>query len=201
MTQKLRVNLFHPSLLPHQLRLSFTRLCQVTLVLACLLLLASGITYWSVDHLQQQHAQLSGQKVDYDRQKAQLEQQIAARSASSNLVARVDLVTQQLELKRKLLGELGHVQALTSHGYSSLLTDLASVADSSTWLTRIQVMEKQFIFEGYSSAPQDVPRWVERLKRVDTLKGQAFSTLTINRGEEEPLSFVLRSEASKEPNQ
>ncbi|WP_110455691.1 PilN domain-containing protein [Shewanella algidipiscicola] len=201
MTQKLRVNLFHPSLLPHQLRLSFTRLCQVTLVLACLLLLASGITYWSVDHLQQQHAQLSGQKVDYDRQKAQLEQQIAARSASSNLVARVDLVTQQLELKRQLLGELGHVQALTSHGYSSLLTDLASVADSSTWLTRIQVMEKQFIFEGYSSAPQDVPRWVERLKRVDTLKGQAFSTLTINRGEEEPLSFVLRSEASKEPNQ
>lgn len=201
MTQKLRVNLFHPSLLPHQLRLSFTRLCLVTLVLACLLLLASGITYWSVDHLQQQHAQLSGQKVDYDRQKAQLEQQIAARSASSNLVARVDLVTQQLELKRQLLGELGHVQALTSHGYSSLLTDLASVADSSTWLTRIQVMEKQFIFEGYSSAPQDVPRWVERLKRVDTLKGQAFSTLTINRGEEEPLSFVLRSEASKEPNQ
>lgn len=201
MTQKLRVNLFHPSLLPHQLRLSFTRLCQVTLVLACLLLLASGITYWSVDHLQQQHSQLSGQKVDYDRQKAQLEQQIAARSASSNLVARVDLVTQQLELKRQLLGELGHVQALTSHGYSSLLTDLASVADSSTWLTRIQVMEKQFIFEGYSSAPQDVPRWVERLKRVDTLKGQAFSTLTINRGEEEPLSFVLRSEASKEPNQ
>lgn len=201
MAQKLRVNLFHPSLLPPQLRLSFARLCQVAIAVGLLLLIANGITYWSVNRLQQQHTQLSAQKADYDRQKLQLEQQLGARGASPTLVAKVDLVTQQLELKRQLLGELGQVQALTSHGYSSLLTDLASVADSRTWLTRIQIMEKQVIFEGYSSAPQDVPRWVERLKQVDTLKGQAFSTLTISRGEGEPLSFVLRSEAAKESSQ
>ncbi|QYJ86500.1 PilN domain-containing protein [Shewanella mesophila] len=201
MTPKLRVNLFNQSLLPPKLRVSFVKLTQLTLGLVVLLLIANLISYLSVADLTQQKSTLLQQKTSYDQQKSQLEIDIAARAASPALVAEVDLMAQQLEVKRRLLGELGNVQALTSRGYSSLLTDLARVADSSIWLRRIHVIEDQFEFEGYSRAPLNVPQWVERLKQVDTLKGQAFSTLTMSRGEGEPLSFILRSRVVEESTQ
>lgn len=201
MVSKLRVNLFNESLLPPKLRLSFVKLVQLTIGLVVLLLIANLISYLSVSDLTQQKSSLTQQKTSYDQQKSQLENQIAARSASPALVAEVDLMIQQLEVKRRLLGELGNVQALTSSGYSSLLTDLAIVADRSIWLSRIHVLEDKFEFEGYSSAPLNVPQWVERLKQVETLKGQAFSTLTMSRGEGEPLSFILRSRVVEEPAQ
>ena len=201
MTAKLRVNLFNESLLPPKLRLSFVKLTQLTLGLVALLLIANLISFVSVTDLTQQKSTLLQQKTSYDKQKSQLETEIAARAASPALVAEVDLMAQQLEVKRRLLGELDNVQALTSRGYSSLMTDLARVADSSIWLSRIHVIEDKFEFEGYSSAPLNVPQWVERLKQVDTLKGQAFSTLTMSRGEDEPLSFILRSRVVEESTQ
>lgn len=201
MTAKLRVNLFNESLLPPKLRLSFVKLTQLTLGLVALLLIANLISFVSVTDLTQQKSTLLQQKTSYDQQKSQLETEIAARAASPALVAEVDLMAQQLEVKRRLLGELDNVQALTSRGYSSLMTDLARVADSSIWLSRIHVIEDKFEFEGYSSAPLNVPQWVERLKQVDTLKGQAFSTLTMSRGEDEPLSFILRSRVVEESTQ
>jgi Tfp pilus assembly protein PilN len=201
MASKLRVNLFHVSLLPPKLRLSLVKLVQLTLGLLVLLLIVNLISYLSVSDLAQQKSALVLQKTNYDQQKSQLEQQIATRSASPMLVAEVNLLTQQLEVKERLLGELGHVEVLTSRGYSSLLTDLASVADNSIWLNRIHVIEDRFEFEGYTSAPLNVSLWVERLKQVKTLKGQTFSTLTMKRGDNEPLSFVLRSRVLEESPQ
>ncbi|MCG9695474.1 PilN domain-containing protein [Shewanella sp. Isolate11] len=201
MATKLRVNLFSESLLPAKLRLSFARLCQGALLLLIVMLSANLVSYVFVSDLTQQKAQLSIQNKEHNRIKNQLEQQVINRKASSVLVAEVDLLTQQLELKRRLLGELGNVQKMTSLGYSSLLTDLATVADNKIWLNRIYVVDGRFEFEGFSSDPLSVPLWVDRLQQVKTLKGQHFSTLTMSRGEGEPLSFVLRSRSDEEATQ
>lgn len=203
MTMKTRVNLFSASLLPPELRLSFNNLALLLLVLVGLFTIASGVSYALVSGLETDRTELSMQKRNLDNQKQELEATLANRAPDSALVDEVDLLSQQVELKRMLLGELSQREALTSHGYSTLMKDLARVANSNIWLSRIQVDNNSFIFEGFSSAPHSVPLWVERLKLTDTLKGHAFASMTMNRGEDKPLAFTLTSKAgeSVESNQ
>ncbi len=198
MTTKLRVNLFSESLLPPKLRLSFARLCQGILGLFVLMLVINIISYVRVSNLVDQKNALSLVKQEKTQTKDRLEQQVFNKKASANLVAEVEMLSQQIELKHRLLGELGNLEQMTSFGYSSLLTDLATVATDKVWLQRIHVSDGRFEFDGFSREPANIPVWVERLKHVETLKGQSFSTLTMNRGEDKPLAFTLRSRIDKE---
>ncbi|WP_394389672.1 PilN domain-containing protein [Shewanella woodyi] len=198
MTMKTRVNLYSESLLPAELRLSFRRI--VTGIIAILLLFSfsSIFTYMLVLDLEADNRELTTQKSSLEIEKRGLEAEIAQRSPDAKLVAKVDLLAQQIELKRMLLGELSQREALTSKGYSPLMKDLARVANSSIWLNRFQVEGDNFIFEGYTATPHSVPLWVDRLKMTETLKGQAFASMTMNRGEDKPLSFTLASTGEEE---
>ncbi|MCE9679779.1 PilN domain-containing protein [Shewanella sp. AS1] len=198
MTAKLRVNLFSDSLLPPKLGLSFSRLTKLALTLLLLLLLANLYYLFEVKALQEHKAELLSQKADYDSQKSSLEQQLKQHFASKSLMDEAELLGLQIALKHRLLGELGEVKKLQSRGYSELLTDLAKIADSRVWLSRIHVIDDSVEFEGFSSEPAQVPDWVERLHRVELLKGQSFKTLTMERGENQPLSFVLTSKIKEE---
>ncbi|ACJ27316.1 Conserved hypothetical protein [Shewanella piezotolerans WP3] len=191
---KLRVNLYSESLFPTELRLSFLRLNQVLAGLVIALLLGSAIAYGVVSSLESEKNELQHAKALLDEQKVELEDEIAKRKPSATLVAEVELKAQQLELKQMLIGKLSQQEELTSYGYSPLMTDLASVADRSIWLNRIQVKENRYIFEGYTSNPQSVPNWIERLKTTTTLKGHAFASMTMSLGEDQPLAFKLTSD-------
>ena len=192
---KLRVNLYSESLFPTELRLSFLRLNQVLAGLVIVLLLGSAVAYGVVSSLESEKNELQHAKRLLDEQKAELEDEIAKRKPSATLVAEVELKAQQLELKQMLIGKLSQQEELTSYGYSPLMTDLASVADRSIWLNRIQVNENRYIFEGYTSNPQSVPNWIDRLKTTTTLKGHAFASMTMSLGEDQPLAFKLTSDA------
>ncbi|WP_299805412.1 PilN domain-containing protein [uncultured Shewanella sp.] len=193
---KLRVNLYSDTLFPPELRLSFLRLNQAMLVIAVGLLCASALVFALNTSLESDKTQLVQAKQALDAEKKDLEAALAKRGPSEALVDEVNLKAQQLELKQQLFGKLSQQEVLTSYGYSPLMTDLASVADSSLWLERIQVNEKSFVFEGFTSSPKSVPLWIERLKTTTTLKGHAFATMTMNLGENQPLAFKLTSAAT-----
>ncbi|MCL1050057.1 fimbrial assembly protein [Shewanella abyssi] len=197
---KLRVNLYSESLFPAELGLSFLRLNQVLVGLVLVLLLSSAIAYGLVSSLASEKAELQQTKATLDRQKTELEADLAKRLPSASLVAEVELKAQQLALKQMLMGKLSQQEALTSFGYSPLLTDLASVADRSIWLNRIQVNENRYIFEGYTSSPQSVPNWIDRLKTTTTLRGHAFASMTMSLGEDQPLAFKLTSDVETGSN-
>ncbi|WOT04802.1 PilN domain-containing protein [Shewanella youngdeokensis] len=190
---KLRVNLYSESLFPAKLRLSFLRLTQTLAGIVAVLIIGIALAYTLVSNLEADKAKLQQTKNALNSQKAQLEAEISKRKPSAALVAEVELKAQQLELKQLLMGKLSKQEALTSFGYSPLLTDLASVADSSLWLNRIQVVENSYIFEGYTTNPQSVPNWIDRLKTTTTLKGHAFASMTMNLGADQPLAFKLTS--------
>ncbi|MGS0728344.1 fimbrial assembly protein, partial [Shewanella sp. 0m-11] len=153
---KLRVNLYSETLFPPELRLSFSRLSRAMLAVVVVLLLSSAAVFALNSSLESDKAQLMQDKQRLDSDKKDLEAALAKRGPSEALVAEVNLKAQQLELKQKLFGKLSQQEVLTSYGYSPLMTDLARVADSSIWLNRIQVNEKSYIFEGFTSSPESV---------------------------------------------
>lgn len=193
---KLRVNLYSATLFPPELRLSFLKLNKALLVIIIGLLCASALVLLLNSSLESDKTQLMQTKQTLDSEKKDLEAALAKRGPSEALVEEVNLKSQQLELKQKLFAKLNQQEVLTSYGYSPLMTDLASVADSSIWLERIQVSEQSYIFEGFTSSPESVPLWVERLKNTTTLKGHAFASMTMNLGENQPLAFKLTSDAT-----
>lgn len=198
MNLKKRVNLYSDSLLPKEQRLSFKRLTQALGLLVFIFVVSSTVTYVLVLDLEAEKSELTQQQRLLNSKKQSLESAIAKRAPDARLVDRVELLSQQVELKQMLIGELSQREALTSHGYSQLFTDLARVANSNIWLNRIRVEENNYIFEGFSSAPNSVPLWVERLKTTETLKGHAFATMSMSRGEDKPLGFTLTSKAETE---
>ncbi|MCL1139304.1 PilN domain-containing protein [Shewanella pneumatophori] len=192
---KLRVNLYSDTLFPPELRLSFSRLNKALVALVCLLLLTTAVFWGLNSSLESDKKQLMLVKKSLDSEKQDLEAELAKRGPNKALVAEVELKAQQLELKQKLFGKLNQQEVLTSYGYSPLMTDLASVADAKLWLNRIQVNENKYIFEGFTSSPEGVPLWVDKLKTTTTLKGHAFASMTMSLGEDQPLAFKLTSDA------
>ncbi|MEL4281366.1 MULTISPECIES: PilN domain-containing protein [Shewanella] len=195
---KSRVNLYSAALLPPKQSLTFAKLMSYTLGLVLVCAILAAFSYWQLTESQRALSQASTQKQQFDQQKAELEAQIAARKPDPELVARVELESQQLELKQLLMSELALRSSLTSRGFAPVLKDLAMVADASVWLNHIVINEQHFMFEGFADHPQSIPQWVGKLKTTNTLKGQAFSSMTMDRGEDKPLAFTLTSETPEE---
>lgn len=195
---KSRVNLYSAALLPPKQSLTFSKLMSYTIGLVLVCAILAAFSYWQLAESQRALSQASAQKQQFDQQKAELEAQIAARKPDPELVARVELESQQLELKQLLMSELALRSSLTSRGFAPVLKDLAMVADASVWLNHIVINEQHFMFEGFADHPQSIPQWVGKLKTTNTLKGQAFSSMTMDRGEDKPLAFTLTSETPEE---
>lgn len=204
---KTSVNLYSDNLLPIQQRLTLTRLMSVLGLFVVIFIVLYGVVMWQQQQLQAKQQQASHDNVQLNDQKIALEAQIAARKPDSALVAQVELEEQRLALKIRLKDELSQRQNLISKGYSPMLTDLASVADANVWLSHISIVQQdngpqRVEFEGYGRNPQSVPLWIDKLKNTETLKGYAFSAMTMDRGDDQPLMFKLTSQISdKEPSQ
>ncbi|WP_350431980.1 fimbrial assembly protein [Shewanella sp. H8] len=160
-----------------------------------------GVGLWNTDELQVLNQQENSKKNSLTEQKNQLEQQIAERKPDAKLVAKVELERQRLDLNKLLKDKLSQMDMLISQGYSPMLTDLAAVADNSLWLSHITIEQQsndvqRIEFEGYGRNPQSIPLWIDKLKNTATLKGYAFSAMTMDRGEAQPLAFKLISQPS-----
>ncbi|MCL1142089.1 PilN domain-containing protein [Shewanella gaetbuli] len=190
---KSRVNLYSAALLPPKQRLHFKALTMAVVGLMMLSGLVYGLSALQLSQTQDELKVLNQQKSTLTSQKDELEIQVSKRMANPELVAKVAREEQRLTLKRLLKDELNNRTALISQGYSPLLTELAMVADNSIWLSRIHLNEQHIEFEGFGLQPSSVPRWVDRLKMADTLKGYAFASMTMDRGEDQPLAFKLTS--------
>ncbi|WP_137224754.1 fimbrial assembly protein [Shewanella sp. MEBiC00475] len=198
---KTGVNLYTADLLPKKQRLTFSgMIIALALFIGCSALLYC-VGLWNTDELQALNQQENSKNNSLTEQKNQLEQQIAERKPDAKLVAKVELEQQRLDLNKLLKDKLSQMDMLISQGYSPMLTDLAAVADNSLWLSHITIEQQsndvqRIEFEGYGRNPQSIPLWIDKLKNTATLKGYAFSAMTMDRGEAQPLAFKLISQPS-----
>lgn len=197
---KSRINLYSLTLLPPKQRLTFASLMAYCMGLVVLCVIVGAYSYWQSHQSQQVLQQAKLQKKQLDQQKVELEAQLATRLVDPALVAQIDFESQQLELKQLLVRELAQRAAISSRGFAPVLKDLATVSDGSVWLSHIGINEKHFVFEGFAEHPQSLPLWISKLKTTNTLRGQAFSSMTMDLGEDKPLAFKLTSETPVEPS-
>ncbi|QSX33249.1 PilN domain-containing protein [Shewanella avicenniae] len=191
---KTRVNLFSASLLPPKQRLTFTRLAALFGLIILLGAAANGLLWYQNQQLQTQLAQLRTQTQTAEQQRDGLQLKLQQHQADAALQAQVTEQQQELRLKTLLLHELKQREQLKSVGFTEKLQELADVSDGKIWLTRLRFDEQALRFEGYSDKPAEVPAWIGRLSQTESFKGKSFASMTMERGEQQPLAFVLTSE-------
>ncbi len=97
------------------------------------------------------------------------------------------LAEQKKKLEAALAERTRTVQALAesglgrSDGYSASLRALARLSMQGVWLTRVQFAEKEgeVALVGLATHPELVAAYLERLRKEEALRGQAFSRLDI----------------------
>ena len=126
----------------------------------------------------------SGQRV-----RAEIER-LKVYSATESPEIRAKALAEQRKKLEAALAERGRtVQALAesglgrSEGYSASLRALARLSLQGLWLTRVQFAEKdgEVAIAGLATHPELVASYLERLRREEALRGQAFSRLEIRR--------------------
>lgn len=126
----------------------------------------------------------SGQRV-----RAEIERlKVTGTTESPELRAKA-LAEQKKKLEAALAERSRTVQALAesglgrSDGYSASLRALARLSMQGVWLTRVQFAEKEgeVALVGLATHPELVAAYLERLRKEEALRGQAFSRLDIRR--------------------
>jgi len=126
----------------------------------------------------------SGQRV-----RAEIERlKVYSTTESPEVRAKV-LAEQKKKLEAALAERTRTVQALAesglgrSDGYSASLRALARLSMQGVWLTRVQFAEKEgeVALVGLATHPELVAAYLERLRKEEALRGQAFSRLDIRR--------------------
>lgn len=126
----------------------------------------------------------SGQRV-----RAEIERLKVYSTAESPEVRAKALAEQKKKLEAALAERTRTVQALAesglgrSDGYSASLRALARLSMQGVWLTRVQFAEKEgeVALVGLATHPELVAAYLERLRKEEALRGQAFSRLDIRR--------------------
>lgn len=126
----------------------------------------------------------SGQRV-----RAEIERLKVYSATESPEVRAKALAEQKKKLEAALAERSRTAQALAesglgrSEGYSAALRALARLSMQGVWLTRVQFAGKdgEVAIAGLATHPELVASYLERLRREEALRGQAFSRLEIRR--------------------
>ena len=126
----------------------------------------------------------SGQRV-----RAEIERLKVTSATESPEVRAKALAEQKKKLEAALAERTRTAQALAesglgrSEGYSASLRALARLSMQGVWLTRVQFAEKEgeVALVGMATHPELVAAYLERLRKEEALRGQAFSRLEIRR--------------------
>ena len=126
----------------------------------------------------------SGQQV-----RAEIERLKVYSATESPEVRAKALAEQKKKLEAALAERTRTAQALAesglgrSDGYSGSLRALARLSMQGVWLTRVQFADKEgeVAIVGRATHPELVASYLERLRKEEALRGQAFSRLEIRR--------------------
>jgi len=190
---KTRINLYVKALQPVKEKLPLSMSLTISGSVLVLTLLVLGSLFWLVNgektHQQQLRATLSVEQGHLSKQSAILSEM----NNNKVIIEKIKRITQKIQNKKKVLASLKQ-QDTTPGGFSQLFISLAKVSDQKVWLTEIKSTEGLLTLSGAAKNSRDIPIWVARLNNVAALKGETFSSLTMER-DNSVINFVLNNQS------
>ena len=187
---KQRINFYSEAFEP---RLDLLSLTSVLLAwgttLAVLLVIWAGVAWYdSAKHTELEAYQTRQQTLSasVNTLKSTLEQ----RQPDAGLARTLEQRQQELANRELLVRELSQREQIKQQGFASMLDSLAQKDSRDIWLDTIEVSEHMMLLQGQLSAPQAMPKWLQRLGQTTAFSGRTFDSTRLYR-DEEHLRFEL----------
>lgn len=198
-----QVNLYQARFWPETLGLSGLRVLQVTTAILAVLGLLQGYAQWSVwsqshrlDSLRERHA-------DEANHILELAKTHPPAQPDSALVAEVEALTVERDAKTRLVRALARQSFGNTEGFSQHIAGLARQHVSGLWLRAVRIRRggRELALAGSTLDPELVPRFIQQLGREPVFAGADFSSLRLQRSEEDPgrIDFSLGTDGTTRP--
>lgn len=196
-----QINLYQPILRKQEKVFSLKALLQGNLVILVALLLIYLVTLYQSQSLSSQYTEMQGDLAERSKTLVELQRQFPARDKSQNIVDQLERARAQLAHKRRLLNELRqqNTGADGNPGFSEQLGGLARQDVENIWLGRISVRDgKQLTLHGWATAPEEIPRLIQRLVNEPSFSGTRFTQVQISRETEPTAVIAFRLETTED---
>lgn len=192
---KLTINLLQPELLPKQPLLSLLRVLVLWFLLLFLMIAWATYNQISTNKLAVKFQQLSAQQQQQEQTLNALQERIDNNHAAPNLVERLDTLKVILLNKKALLSQLTDQSQTFAAGYSSSMTELATLHHKNLSLKQITINQGQLTFSGVAKTPDTVPQWLASFESSTFLSGKHFSQFSLAENDQGLTEFSVSSES------
>lgn len=196
-----QINLYHPIFRRQEKKFSARAMLQASAVLILGALLMYGFAWWQVGSYKRQLKQAERDLVTATRQLEDLNRTLGIKPVDARLEQEVRDLEARLAAADQIESVLGSAAFARSVGYSNYFAAFARQALPGLWLTGVTITgaAEQLSLRGRSSAPELVPRYLQKLSNEKTLSGTRFQVFQVARAEKPApngvhyVEFVVRT--------
>jgi hypothetical protein len=173
-----QINLYNPLLLKQQKLFSLNTMAQALGLILLGIFLFYGYAWYRVADLEKQMAETARLHRDTLAQLEQTKSKLGPRKASKLLEDEVTRMEAQVDTRRRIIGLMEQGELGNSQGFSEYFRAFARQTMDGLWLTGFRVSGSgDMAISGRALKPEQVPVFINHLKREKILEGKTFTTL------------------------
>lgn len=167
-----------------------------------LLLASSGFSWYEISKQQSQRQLLQDQLQQATTELLTLQSQRPTPQNDALLDQKIQQSQSAYQSLSHIMELLADTQLVQSQGFSRYLTALAEQADSTVWLSRINInaISHDISLYGSSFQAQPIPLLLQRLQSTPAFKGINFARLSIQQSEKAPEQIDFSVSSSLNPD-
>lgn len=190
---KFTINLLQPELLPKHPLLTLSKVVGIWGLLLVIMIAWGGYSQLTTEQLAQNYQQLSQQQQQQQKLLDELQQKVSSNRADANLMERLATLKLVLINKKDLHRQLTDQSQTFAAGYSSAMTELATLHHKDISLKQVQISQGQLFFKGLAKQPDIVPKWLAGFESSTFLSGKNFTHFSLSENDQGLTEFSVSS--------
>ncbi len=188
-----QINLFNPALVKKRSMLTSTNLVVLVVLLVVVFAGFGAVFFWKATKLKQTAVQSDAHLKALQSELQLAQTKVVPRTEDPKLLAELEQLRRDLADTDRVELFLGNDQSGNVQGYSEFFKALARQVPDKLWITGFQIDGDgtSMSISGRASLPEQVPIFVNQLKREKIMQGRAFSALKMQRPQLENTSTSL----------
>jgi len=192
------INLYQEHLKPKKELLNLTNVMAGWALVIIAMLGAYGYLRYQAGQAEQQVADIKSENSVLTQELQQLQSKLISHKPSLEKMAAIERIKADIEAKKATLTAVGQFDDSLMQGYSGVMQSLSRLANSDISLSDIRLTQDQLSLKGLARTPDSVPAWVKQFKTELNLIGRSFDKLTMDRTEDNLVTFELATSVTGE---
>jgi hypothetical protein len=189
------INLLQIGLLPAKALWTLNRVVAIWLVTLLVMLALILIVKMQVSSLTAQYQAVDSLKSIQELQLKDLEAAISSNRKDAALLEQLNTIKLLIANKQSLHLQLTDPTQTYSAGFSSAMTELASLHNPNISLQRVILGNGNMTFSGIARTPDAVPSWLSGFESSTFLSGESFVNFSLTENKDQITEFFVSSAA------